>query len=169
MGSFFVEAQYLEISWWFLGARRGYPGYGGKGSLGRNWCPCRYVWTNSTSLCSDKFFFLVAEFRSLLAFRQHHKMPSSFGMSDIYAVCRMEPRTLTVHPCPIEIVECRWRSLAELLAQPQLTPLMRRILQLVQCGLDHGFDEIDIAVEKFDSIWPGMTYNLFHKKLPATK
>ena len=109
--------------------------------------------------------FSILEYRAVLAFRQHHEMPSSFGLSDIYVLCRMQPVTREIKPCPTEILECRWSCLDELLRCDELTPLIRRMVRLLHAGVQNGFDHIDIVSEQFESVLPGKTYRLFHRPL----
>ncbi|GAU89064.1 hypothetical protein RvY_01659 [Ramazzottius varieornatus] len=107
---------------------------------------------------------IETEFRSVLAFRQHHDMVASFGMSDIYVVCRMQPKTKEIRPCATEIVECRWHSLDDLFDPAfTATPFVRRILSLVERGLNNGFEDVDIKAQQLDSIMAGKTYNVFHR------
>lgn len=43
---------------------------------------------------------------SVLGFRQHHN--SRFGQSDMYFICRLEPETVEIIPCPTEIQAAKW-------------------------------------------------------------
>ena len=54
---------------------------------------------------------MLIEFKSVIAFRQHHKIPRSFNQSDLYFLCRMTPITYDITPCPDEVVDCQWMKL----------------------------------------------------------
>ena len=54
----------------------------------------------------------------------------------------------------------------ELAVSKETTKLSRRTATLLLHGLKHGFDAIDIGMEEFDSVYPGLTYKLFHRHLP---
>ncbi|XP_055356200.1 nucleoside diphosphate-linked moiety X motif 6-like isoform X2 [Paramacrobiotus metropolitanus] len=117
-----------------------------------------------------------SEFQSVIAFRQHHEVPSSFNASDIYVVCRMRLKgtdNQTVLPTPVpcaqEVLECRWRHVEEVLAQsgPAITPMMRRLLQLLRTGMREGFHSVDMEGHVLPSIFPGRTYTMFHRPLSS--
>jgi 8-oxo-dGTP pyrophosphatase MutT (NUDIX family) len=65
------------------------------------------------------YIMLHTEFRSILAFRQHHHMPHTFGCSDLYFVCRLHPLTFDLKPCEKEVVRCAWMSVQELAASEE--------------------------------------------------
>ncbi|GAB1604489.1 nucleoside diphosphate-linked moiety X motif 6-like isoform X1 [Argonauta hians] len=50
-------------------------------------------------------------FESLLAFRHMHNY--SFGCSDIYFICVLQPLTEEIQPCIQEVKDCRWMDLEE--------------------------------------------------------
>ncbi|XP_056003054.1 nucleoside diphosphate-linked moiety X motif 6-like [Ostrea edulis] len=72
-----------------------------------------------------------SEFVSVLGFRHQHNF--RFGCSDWYFVCLMKALTNEIKHCPQEIAECKWISLEEYLAYPDLTDANRFF---VQCFLN---------------------------------
>ena len=104
---------------------------------------------------------LILEFCSILAFRQHHYLPTSFNCSDLYFICRLNPLTFDLQPCPDEVLKCQWMRLEELATSEDATPLSHRIARLMLEGREKGFGGIDIAMEECPSILPNMTYKLF--------
>lgn len=60
------------------------------------------------------------EFRSVLAFRQHHHMPYYFDCSDLYFICRLHPLTFDLHPCEKEVVRCEWMNVHELVTSQEV-------------------------------------------------
>ena len=69
--------------------------------------------TTSPSL-ANSLYEMNTEFRSVLAFRQHHHMPHAFGASDLYFVCRLHPLIFDLRPCEKEVLKCEWMSAREL-------------------------------------------------------
>ena len=104
---------------------------------------------------------LPPEFRSILAFRQHHHLPTSFDCSDLYFICRMTPLNFDLQPCPDEVLKCQWMALGELAVSKDATLLSNRIAKLILEGKEKGFGGIDITMEEWPSILPNMTYKLF--------
>jgi 8-oxo-dGTP pyrophosphatase MutT (NUDIX family) len=107
---------------------------------------------------------IVAKFNSIIAFRQHHKIPTAFDQSDLYFICHMTPLSYDITPCQDEILKCQWVGLRELQLSPQATQLTNRIAELILEGLKDGFDNIHIIPEEWPSLIPGYTYELFMKK-----
>lgn len=66
------------------------------------------------SIPSQTCNVLCTEFRSVLAFRQHHHMPHYFDCSDLYFICRLHPLTFDLYPCEKEVVRCEWMNIHEL-------------------------------------------------------
>ncbi|CAI8019623.1 Nucleoside diphosphate-linked moiety X motif 6 [Geodia barretti] len=101
------------------------------------------------------------EFRSILAFRQHHHMPHTFGCSDLYFVCRLHPLTFDLKPCEKEVVRCAWMSVQELAASEESTVLTRRIARLLLDNRHDNFQRIDISMEEWPSLYKEHNYKLF--------
>ena len=108
--------------------------------------------------------FFLAEFQSVLAFRQHHHLPMAFDQSDLYFICRMKPFSFDISPCTDELLKCEWLPVRELQLSPLATQLTNRIAQMVLKGLREGFEQFDISCEEWPSLLPGHTYNLFLKR-----
>ncbi|KAL8576390.1 hypothetical protein ACOMHN_048957 [Nucella lapillus] len=106
------------------------------------------------------------EFQSVLAFRQQHRQPGAFGRSDLYVLCRLRPMTFDLTPCSQEIGQCRWMTLEELRAQMRnVSSLTLRLTDLIQRGLDQGFEDVDIVQEGHRSLYRGLTFNMFFRPL----
>ncbi|XP_070196722.1 nucleoside diphosphate-linked moiety X motif 6-like [Littorina saxatilis] len=105
------------------------------------------------------------EFKSIVAFRQQHEQPGAFGRSDFYVLCRLQPLTYDLKPCSEEILQCRWMTVGELRSQSNKSSLTVRLTDIVQRGLDKGFDHVDIGLEQHRSLYRGMTFKLFFRPL----
>ena len=108
----------------------------------------------------------MLEFSGLLAFRQQHKQPGAFGRSDLYFVCHMTPLSDQLNPCEHEIEACQWMGLEELERTMTTSAITLRTIQLIRLGLAQGFDSVCLNTEEFQSVYKGLRYHLFHKKLP---
>jgi len=108
-------------------------------------------------------FKVFTEFKSIIAFRQHHHMPHAYDQSDLYFLCRMKPITYDIHPCPDEVSQCQWMKLSSLIQAESVTPLILKIAELLHIGKSEGFNMIDINAQEFNSIYPGLKYSLFHR------
>jgi len=103
------------------------------------------------------------EFKSIIAFRQHHHIPHAFDQSDLYFLCRLRPITYDIYPCPDEVSRCQWMKLNSLIQSDSVTPLILKIAKLLHIGKSEGFDLIDINSHEFVSIYPGLKYSLFYR------
>ena len=97
--------------------------------------------------------------------RQQHTHPGAFGRSDLYVICRLRALTLEISPCDHEIAQCRWMSVDELRHQLQISSLTYRLTSLITYGLKHGFDEIDFHMEQLESLYKGLSFQLYHRPL----
>jgi len=110
----------------------------------------------------------VAEFQSILAFRQQHSQPGAFGRSDLFVLCRLRPLTFQLQPCSEEIRHCRWMTVEELRAQVgNVSSMTVRLTDLVLRGLAEGFEHVDIQLEQHRSLYRGMTFKMFFRPLGA--
>lgn len=107
-----------------------------------------------------------SEFRSLLSVRQQHRHPNAFGMSDLYAVCRLSPLTYRIDFCTRECLRCEWMDVGELASTSSTTPVTTRVARLLLLGLDRGFDTVDLAMEELPAVYSGAFYQLYHRPLP---
>ena len=109
--------------------------------------------------------FLFAEFKSIVAFRQQHRLTNYFDLSDLYFICRLKPLSFDIHPCQEEIRKCQWMNLDDLAVSKEATPLSLRAAQLLTEGKKKGYENIDIAMEELPINFPGYaltkTYKLF--------
>eukprot|EP00117_Sycon_ciliatum_P011507 scpid80450/ scgid2131/ Nucleoside diphosphate-linked moiety X motif 6; Antisense basic fibroblast growth factor B len=108
---------------------------------------------------------IEAEFNAILGFRQQHHQPNSFDRSDLYFICRLEAKTHEISMCSHEVLDCRWMGIKQLANSAETTPLSRRMAGLLIEGLHNGFKSVDIGMEQFDAVYPGLTYKLFHRPL----
>ena len=69
--------------------------------------------------------------------------------------------------CEHEVLACRWMSLQGLLRAEDTTVLSRQLATLLLQGLRDGYDTIDITMRQFNSVYPGLTYKLFHRALES--
>ena len=106
---------------------------------------------------------MFTEFKSVIAFRQHHQIPRSFNQSDLYFLCRMTPITYNITPCPDEVIKCQWIKLDALSQANDVTPLVRVIVKLLQFGKVNGFKSIDNYSYEISSVYPGLKYKLFYR------
>ncbi|XP_065827533.1 nucleoside diphosphate-linked moiety X motif 6-like isoform X2 [Oscarella lobularis] len=106
------------------------------------------------------------EFRSLLAFRQHHHLPGAFGRSDLFFVCRLRPLTFRISPCEDEILKCEWMDVEEM-NERATTTFIKTLTRLVLHGMEHGFDGVDVDVKEIDSIYKGQTSSIYHRHVPG--
>ena len=99
----------------------------------------------------------------MIGFRQQHNYPSAHGRSDLYVLCRLEPLTYEINACQEEIKQCEWIDL-NILCSYEHNNLTNKVSKLMRYGKLHGFDKIDIQPVNMHSIFPGRTYNFFHRK-----
>ena len=110
-----------------------------------------------------QYLILLIEFKSVIAFRQHHQIPRSFNQSDLYFLCRMKPITYNITPCPDEVIKCEWIKLDALSQADDVTPLVHKIVKLLRFGKLNGFKSIDNYCNEISSVYPGLKYKLFHR------
>ncbi|XP_037353037.1 nucleoside diphosphate-linked moiety X motif 6 [Talpa occidentalis] len=108
-----------------------------------------------------------AEFRSLLSLRQQHRSPGAFGKSDLFVVCRLQPRSLALRLCPHECARGAWMDLGRLARTAHTTALTSRVARLLLYGHEAGFDKVDLPMEQLPAVHPGLSYQLYHRPLPA--
>ena len=118
-------------------------------------------------LCNCNFillFFCFVEFKSILSFRQHHGV--FYNQSDLYVICRLNPLTFELDPCPHEIEDCDWKSTEELLRIENSTPFVKMVCQLIQHGQENGFDSVDIREHDVEN-WArkGNRMKIYHRGL----
>jgi len=87
----------------------------------------------------------LTQFLSILAFRQHHYLPTNFNCSDLYFICCLNPLTFDLQPCPDEVLKCQWMRLEDLATSDleEATPLSHRIARLTLEGREKGFSAWD--------------------------
>ncbi|XP_054419407.1 nucleoside diphosphate-linked moiety X motif 6 [Pteronotus mesoamericanus] len=107
-----------------------------------------------------------SEFRSLLSLRQQHSHPGAFGKSDMYLICRLQPRSFAIQLCPHECLRGAWMDLADLAAAADTTPITRRAARLLLYGHREGFDKVDLAADELPAVHTGLFYKLYHRELP---
>lgn len=108
-----------------------------------------------------------AEFRALLSVRQQHASPGAFGKSDMYLVCRLQPLSLALSPCPWECLRCQWMDLAQLAAKAPATPLTRSVARLLLYGHQQGFHTVDLTLQDIPAQPPGPAPKLYHREVPG--
>ena len=106
-----------------------------------------------------------SEFKSVLAFRQQHTHPGAFGRSDLYYLCRLKPLTFELNPCQEEIEACEWMHIDQLVQEVHASSMTLSVARLMKSGLAHGFDTVDLVATPMQSIYKGLTYNIYHKPL----
>jgi 8-oxo-dGTP pyrophosphatase MutT (NUDIX family) len=106
---------------------------------------------------------LHTEFQGILAFRQLHSQPNSFGRSDLFFVCHMTPLTFDMRPCSEEIAACRWIGLDEFERTGHFSAMTKRVVQLVRHGLRHGFSNVSIGCENHPSIYRGRCIDIYSR------
>eukprot|EP00111_Clytia_hemisphaerica_P018753 TCONS_00055462-protein len=107
-----------------------------------------------------------SEFKSILSFRQHHGV--FYDQSDLYYICRLNPLTYELSPCPHEIEDCAWKNINELLNVDNTTPFVKMICRLMQHGQEVGFNEVDISEHDLEN-WarPGNRMKIFHRNIES--
>ncbi|XP_077878277.1 nucleoside diphosphate-linked moiety X motif 6 isoform X1 [Ictidomys tridecemlineatus] len=109
---------------------------------------------------------IKSEFRSLLSIRQQHSLPTAFGKSDMYIICRLQPHSFTINCCPQECLRCEWMDLVDLVRAGNTTPITSRVARLLLYGHREGFDKVDLTVEELPAASTGLLYKLYHRELP---
>lgn len=109
---------------------------------------------------------IKSEFRSLLSIRQQHSLPTAFGKSDMYIICRLQPHSFTINCCPQECLRCEWVDLVDLVRAGNTTPITSRVARLLLYGHREGFDKVDLTVEELPAASTGLLYKLYHRELP---
>jgi ADP-ribose pyrophosphatase YjhB (NUDIX family) len=112
---------------------------------------------------------LETEFKGILAFRQQHNQPGTFGRSDLFFVCHMSPVTFDLRPCEVEIDECQWMDLDELEQTGLVSAMTHHVLQMVRYGLQNGFRRVNIACEDRPSIYRGKRYQVYSRPIKSPK
>ena len=113
--------------------------------------------------CQLNNYVILVEFKSIIAFRQHHQIPRAFNQSDLYFLCRMKPITYDITPCPDEVFKCQWIKLDALSQANDVTPLVHVIVNLLRFGQMKGFESIDNYSHEIPSVYPGLKYKLFYR------
>jgi len=80
---------------------------------------------------------IQCEFVSLLCFRQAHTY--SFGLSDMYFVCRLKPLTLDIKMQESEIQDAKWMPAEEFFALSFYKGLYRKILEIERENANSGY------------------------------
>ncbi|XP_077156488.1 nucleoside diphosphate-linked moiety X motif 6 isoform X2 [Paroedura picta] len=109
---------------------------------------------------------IKSEFKSLISIRQQHRHPGAFGKSDMYIVCRLEPRSFNITFCQQECLRCEWIDLADLAKTKDATPITTNVARLLLYGYKDGFDKIDLTMKEFPAVYTGLFYKLYHRELP---
>ena len=125
-----------------------------------------YCWVIGNKLMYTRLIFSIfAEFQSIVAFRQQHRLTNYYDLSDLYFICRLKPVTFDINPCQDEIRKCQWMKLEELAVSKEATPLSHRAARLLMEGKERGYGTIDISMEEWPLNFPGYaatrTYKLF--------
>ncbi|KAM8764585.1 nucleoside diphosphate-linked moiety X motif 6 [Rhynchonycteris naso] len=107
-----------------------------------------------------------AEFRSVLSIRQQHRHPGAFGKSDMYIICRLQPRSFAIELCPHECLRAEWMDLAQLARTEYATPITSRAARLLLYGHREGFDKVDLTMDELPAVYTGLSYKLYHRPLP---
>uniref|UniRef100_A0A8D2D727 Nucleoside diphosphate-linked moiety X motif 6 n=1 Tax=Sciurus vulgaris TaxID=55149 RepID=A0A8D2D727_SCIVU len=108
-----------------------------------------------------------SEFRSLLSIRQQHGSPAAFGKSDLYVVCRLQPRSFHISCCPHECLRCEWMDLGDLVRAENATPVTSRVARLLLYGHREGFDKVDLPAQELPAGAAGRPSKLYLRALPA--
>ncbi|XP_051013036.1 nucleoside diphosphate-linked moiety X motif 6 [Acomys russatus] len=111
---------------------------------------------------------IKSEFRSLLSIRQQHRSPGAFGKSDMYLICRLQPRSFTINFCQQECLKCEWMDLESLARTKNTTPLTSRVARLLLYGHREGFDKVDLSMEELPGVHTSKHYQLYHRGLPES-
>ena len=99
----------------------------------------------------------------MLAFRQQHRIPRYFNISDLYYICRLRPLNFELRPCQDEIVKCRWMHVEELAVSEEATPLSHRMARLLIEGNSRGLlPSIGMGIEQ---LWYDYEGRRIHYKL----
>lgn len=106
---------------------------------------------------------ITAEFRSILAFRQQHRLRNYFQLSDLYFICRLKPVTYDIHPCQDEVLKCEWMKLDDLAISQVTTPLTHEIAKLLLEAEQKGFSHCDIVMHEIDMNLPDYTSSKSYK------
>lgn len=110
-------------------------------------------------------FVFFPEFKSIIAFRQQHRLTNYYDLSDLYFICRLHPLSFEIRPCQDEIRKCQWMDLDELAISSEATPLSHRVAQLLIRARKRGYETIDISMEEWPLTFPGYaltkSYKLF--------
>jgi 8-oxo-dGTP pyrophosphatase MutT (NUDIX family) len=107
---------------------------------------------------------IEADFCSVIGFRQQHNYPTAHGRSDLYVICRLEPRSFEINADKEEIKSCQWIDLDYLLNYSE-NNLTRTMARLINYGKLNGFDKIDIKPKEMSSPFRGRFYNLFFRQI----
>ncbi|MBZ3874510.1 Nucleoside diphosphate-linked moiety X motif 6 [Sciurus carolinensis] len=108
-----------------------------------------------------------SEFRSLLSIRQQHGSPAAFGKSDMYVVCRLQPRSFHITCCRHECLRCEWMDLGDLVRAENATPVTSRVARLLLYGHREGFDKVDLPAQELPAGAAGRPSKLYLRALPA--
>ena len=89
-----------------------------------------------------------------------------FDQSGFFFVCRLSPTTVTLDPCPDEILACQWFHLQQILEDPDTTPFVRKVCALLQMGVRDGFPCVDISGQDTKSwLFPDKKYRFYHRTM----
>lgn len=125
----------------------------------RDWIVVSLVW----------ILLISAEFKSILAFRQQHRLTNYYDLSDLYFICRLKPLSFDIHPCQDEILKCRWMNLEELAVSKEATPLSHRAALLLMEGRKRGCETIDITMEEWPLHFPAYALTKSYKLFLRTR
>jgi len=85
---------------------------------------------------------IKTEFLSLLCFRQHNEF--SFGLSDLYFVCRLKPLTFEIEKQEEEISECKWMPENEFFALPYYQGVYKTINDIEKKSMEGTYKGISM-------------------------
>lgn len=107
---------------------------------------------------------IEAEFKSVLSLRQMHD--TIHGQSDFYFICRLQPLSFLINPCPDEIDACEWMSVDKLSKMNDATPFVKLVCKLILKGSEQGFEHVDITNNTLQHwIFKKKQMSLYHRPL----
>jgi len=105
----------------------------------------------------------LSDFRSILAFREQHNLLQYFGVSDMYFVCRMHPRSLDINRCTHEVIKCEWKPVEEMAVSKDSTLLTKLVSKFLMEGQAKGFEHIDINEHEIEANYPQYSTSHLYK------